>query len=214
MLRTSIMIVIAVATGCLRQTQFHCESDDNCGAGGRCQAAGFCSFFDASCGTTQQRFDDSAGSLANTCVDGSGGVDAGVDSAVDAPNTSGNCQGNYVTLSGGNPNHKYELVAADNWSNETTACTATAPTAYLAIPDDAGELAAIAGLTTATFWVGIDDLAQPGTFVNVKGQPQMFLPWGPGEPHNGKDCVAGTSTTKIASEQCVASFVAVCECED
>jgi hypothetical protein len=210
----SALIVLAVATGCLRQTQFHCETDGNCGAGGHCQAAGFCSFFDATCGTSQQRFDDSAGALANTCVDGQGGIDAGVDATNDAP-PPGNCQGNYLTLSGGNPNHKYQLITvADTWSAESTACIATAPTAYLAIPDDAGELAAIAGLTTATFWVGIDDLAQPGTFVNVKGQPQTFLPWGPGEPHNGKDCVAGVSTTKIASEQCMASFIAVCECED
>jgi hypothetical protein len=211
-----------LASGCLRQTQFHCETDDNCGPGGRCQASNFCSFFDASCSGSQQRFGDSAGALANACVDAQGGVDAGVDSAHDSsmmidarPDTSGDPCPGYATLAGGNPNHKYKLAAADNWDNERTACIASGTTAYLAIPDDAAELAAIATLATGTYWVGIDDITMEGIYQNVKNVSQTFLPWAPSEPDNNgnQDCVAGVSSTQIATELCGESHPGICECE-
>jgi hypothetical protein len=100
-----------------------------------------------------------------------------------------------------------------------TACSATAPTAYLAIPDDANELAAFdtfAGGSTP-YWVGVDDKATEGTWLTVKNTPQTFLPWAPGHPitsppNNKNDCVR-VATGQFTDEACNNQHAAICECE-
>jgi hypothetical protein len=215
----------ALAAGCLRQTEFRCDTNSDCGAAGQCEAIGFCSFADSSCAGSLQRFGDSAGGLANTCVPGEGGSgsDAGViidapEAIVDAPPVGG-CPSGYLPLTGGTAGHRYKLIPGANWQASQSACAVTAPaSAYLAIPDDAAELLAVATLNGAgTFWVGISDLATENTFLNVKNVPQIFLPWAPGEPDDtqgGQDCVSGLSGTQIATQKCNTSFPAVCECEE
>ncbi|HEU0034986.1 MAG TPA: hypothetical protein VFQ53_30380 [Kofleriaceae bacterium] len=70
-MRGPVGLVIAAlsATGCSATGTFACDSDPACGAGGRCEPAGFCSFEDATCGSGR-RYDEYAGDgLSGVCVD-------------------------------------------------------------------------------------------------------------------------------------------------
>lgn len=220
----SLVLTSALAGGCLRTTQFRCDVDTDCtgGTGGRCEPEGFCSFFDSACSGTQQRFADSAGSLSNTCV---GGGDPDVDGGVDAPDVPDDgppatgCPAGYAAVTGADPNHRYMLIATPgDWPAAANSCVASAPgRAYLAIPDDATELAALRNqLIAAPYWVGISDRTTENTFLNTKNMPQAFLPWAAGEPDDGmggQDCVVARNATEIATQKCNDSFPAICECE-
>jgi hypothetical protein len=207
------LLVIALA-GCLRSTEFKCQTSTQCGTDGVCESTGFCSLPDPDCG---RRYSPSAGSLANQCVNG--GVDAGVDgTTTDAPaDTPGHCAG-FQTLSGAP--HTYKLVTqAASWDAQVTACTGIDASAYLAIPDDANELAAITTLAggSAPFWVGVSDRSNEGQWQTVKSTAQTFLPWAPGypttsPPNNTFDCVR-TATNQFADDKCNVQVPAICECE-
>jgi lectin-like protein len=220
-MRLFLFVAIA-ATGCLRQTQFHCTNDQSCGASGRCEASSYCSFPDSSC-SSMYRYGSSAGTYADQCtnaVTGDGGVDSPIgDGSIDAPILG--CPSGYDPLSGVTNGHVYKLLtAAGNWNNQQAACLLTTQSAYLAIPDDATELAALDTLagTITEYWVGITDSATEGTFLNVLGAAQTFLPWDPPAPDNnsggqGEDCVeAITALAKFNDLRCTTSFPAICEC--
>jgi hypothetical protein len=71
--RSFLALAIAIAvTGCRYEGTYTCASNDQCRsreAPGVCQLpAGLCSFPDPMCPTTGQRYDDTAGELANECV--------------------------------------------------------------------------------------------------------------------------------------------------
>jgi hypothetical protein len=203
----------------LRSTEYHCTDNTQC-SGGTCQPIGFCSFADTSC-STGQRFGDSAGSYANSCV--GDGTDAGVRDGMggDAlpPDGGGGCPGSYNAVNGGQGNHVYRvLTATSGWDTQRAACAADGANAYLAIPGDANELAAIASLLqqTQTFWVGISDQQTEGTYLTVKGDAASFLPWESGQPNNtgNSDCVEASSTQHTYNDRsCGAPERAVCECE-
>ena len=205
-----------LAAGCLRDTSYRCATDSAC-AGGTCQGNGFCSFVDATC-ASGQRFGDSAGDASNTCV-GETGMDAGVDAARDdaLPDAPRGCPASYAPRANGQGNHVYRIVVAqDAWETQRATCAAEG--AYLAIPDDATELAAISGLfnQTSSYWIGISDAATEGTFVTVQGAAATFLPWAVGQPNDtgNSDCVevnrfAGT----FNDTRCGDGQRAVCECE-
>lgn len=200
---TSLMLTCA----CLRSTSFACQDDNACGAG-RCETGvGFCSFVDGTC-ASGRRFGDLSGPLANQCVgDGDGGVpgDAMTDGPMGCPATG------YASLGGSA--HKYKLRTSASWTTHRNACASEG--AFLAIPDDAGELSAILGLSGAVTWIGVHDEAQEGTYVTALGAPATFLPWSTGEPNNdpgNADCVRALTTMLYADDRCTTSYVAVCEC--
>lgn len=209
-----LLVLIASAAGCLRNTEFQCMVDGDCSASGSvCETTSYCSFVDTEC-TSGRRYGELSGPFANQCVGDQTTLDGGVDSPTD---TGGNgCPAGYATL----PNagtHVYKLTAdAQNWSTQYARCIGDG--AYLAIPDDATELMAIttAGGAART-WVGIDDRTAEGTFVTSKGMAATFLPWASGEPNNGgnQDCVAALmASPNIATDSCDQNmFPAVCECE-
>jgi hypothetical protein len=137
----------------------------------------------------------------------------------DAPVTSG-CPAGFASIAGGQGAHRYKLInSTDDWSEQRGKCAAMSSSAYLAIPDDATELGAIATLSAASAsWVGISDTATEGAFVTVKGVAATFLPWDGGQPDNagpqGEDCVMiQTSSSKLRDEKCGTKYRAVCECE-
>ncbi|HEY0987122.1 MAG TPA: hypothetical protein VGD80_08725 [Kofleriaceae bacterium] len=78
--------LVALVTGCnYGAASFHCTSDTQCGAGGRCEQSygGLCSFsVDPAICPSGYRFGDLAGPQSNQCV-GAQPVDAGVDTPVD-----------------------------------------------------------------------------------------------------------------------------------
>jgi hypothetical protein len=214
-----LLVITATSAGCLRTTAFRCGSDAECGGSGLCEAIGYCSFPNASCTDSGRSFSDSAGqNLSGTCVPATGtpGLDAGVDAAIDGT-LGAACPADYAAVAGSL--HVYKRILAVTWDQARIACKATSASAYLAVPDDATELVNQDTIAmTAPFWVGIDDVAQPGTFVTQKGVPAVFLPWAPGEPNDGNPakpqrCVNAISTTQIATDECNKSHVAVCECD-
>lgn len=211
------IVVLSLAhAACLRSTEYRCATSAECGTAGTCEAVGYCSVIDSSC-DSGGRFTDAAGSYANQCV-GAGSPDAGIVDGtlpIDAP--SAGCPSGYATLTGGQPTHQYRRIPAANWNAHKAFCTSTIPAAYLAVPDDLAELQALVTLAAAArLWVGVTDAATEGTWLTVKGAPQTFLPWGPGEPDGGgsDDCVeVHRDDSKIYDERCNAQNVAVCECE-
>jgi len=221
-MRTSVIclaLAAAASAGCLRTTEFRCINNTDCGATGRCEAVGYCSFPSTACTDSGRSYGDSAGQgLSNACVPGTGnpGGDAGVDAP--APLDGGmnaGCPSPYAAVAGSA--HLYKRLPNTSWDTAKNDCKLTSASAYLAVPDDVTELANLATVAAGlTFWVGIDDVAVKGTFVTQKGATATFLPWGPGEPDQTnppKECVNAISTTQIATEKCGTARPAVCECE-
>lgn len=208
-----LALLAAPLAGCLRSTQFHCDDNTDCG-NGTCEAVGFCSFADSSCGTGA-RFGELSGPYAGLCVGDQPPIDGGTDGgpsdgAADAPV---GCGAGYIDLPG-IVGHKYKLVTASgNWQGRRDACAVEG--AYLAIPDDATELAALLTLAGSSIWVGVSDQGSENTFVTVLNQPQTFLPWAAGQPDDkspGEDCVLASMTNTFSDERCQNLARAVCEC--
>jgi len=79
-----VAVLLAVA-GCHFTGTYTCEQSSQClrnGQPGTCEPTGHCAFPDTAC-TSGQRYDSSAGGLANQCV--ADLVDAGIDTGIDAP---------------------------------------------------------------------------------------------------------------------------------
>jgi Lectin C-type domain len=220
------------ATACLRTTQYRCEGDTSCGAGGVCETSGFCSTIDTEC-DSGRRYGESAGTLSGTCTTGGGNpqddadvnpmIDMGVSNIDAAPTIDGpmaQCPNGYATIAGGNAGHQYMFIAGGaTWAQQEAACNLTAPaSAHLAVPDDIGELTALDTLAGGTnrYWIGVSDSATENTFVRVTGGNQTFLPWDPPAPDDagpGEDCVeAIPATHEFNDERCNTDRPAVCEC--
>jgi len=216
MWRVAVLPLMLVA--CLRDTAFHCTTNTECGAGGTCERGyGVCSVVDPSC-ASGSRFGSSAGTYANQCVGDNAPNDATLADAP-APDAPTGCPASSVAITGGQAGHTYRRSQmSQNWLAQRSTCAAASSKAYLAIPDDQAELAAIATLSASTAtWVGITDSAMENTFLTVKGAAAAFLPWDTGEPDDqgpGEDCVIiQTSTAKLRDERCTTNFRAVCECD-
>jgi hypothetical protein len=219
-MRALWLAIAAINPACLRGTEFHCTTAGECGGNGRCEPQGYCSFPDSAC--DGYRFAESAGPLAGQCVGASG--DAGVDTPViDGPPVDGplaaGCPALYNELPGGSP-HRYRLLTQnESWQTQRDFCAITSSSAYLAIPDDLPELMALSTLTGGNnpYWIGIHDMVTEGTFVTVRGQPAMFLPWTAGAPDDdppGEDCVTALAATQLYNDdRCNTKLPAICECE-
>jgi hypothetical protein len=208
-MRAIALCLGVAATGCLRGTEFRCAVDAECGPGGSCEAIGYCSVASADC-PGGRAFSDTAGRLASTCVS-AGHPGPGPDGGVDAP--AAGCPPDYAVV-GGSP-HRYKALASVSWDDAKNDCS-TGAAAYLAIPDDATELANLAAVAAAPLWIGVDNTQDEQVFVTQKGAQATFLPWGPGEPDVGappEHCVEAISATQIATNRCGNRHAAVCECE-
>jgi hypothetical protein len=138
------------------------------------------------------------------------------DPPVDGPTVG--CRADiYGPLPGGTLGHVYlKGTSAVTWYRANDGCVATGARAYLAVPNDAGELTALRTLADNTFWIGVHDRLTEGMFVTVPTDTlATFLPWAAGEPDDVgiQDCAAATATT-ISTEACdAAARPFVCECE-
>jgi hypothetical protein len=199
------MLALVLVAGCLRDTEFHCTSDQQCGSGGQCDGpTGYCTVPDSNC-VLGRRYADFSGSDTNKCVLPSSTVDAGP-----------GCAPGFAPLAGVT-GHLYRLFSTpSDFNSQRGACSVQGGITYLAIPDDQTELGAIVALAASpTVWVGIDDLVVPNTYQTVRGQPATFLPWATGQPNNAgsADCVGALNTGTLADLKCTQSLPAVCECE-
>lgn len=199
--------------GCLRSTEFRCETHDECGRLGTCQPIGFCSFPDPDC--NGQRFSESAGPYANQCVTGMT-IDGGLPDAPPPDAQPSGCPIGYLDIPGA-PGHRYRVLnVPEPWAVQRDICAAASSTTYLAIPDSAAELSALGAFAAMTpYWLGLTDAVSEGDFVTTKGEPATFLPWAPGQPSNNmnSDCVTAISTTQIDDRPCAEAHRAICECE-
>lgn len=216
-MRAPIVLAAAIAvaqSGCLRTTEFHCTTSAQCDPNGTCESNGYCSIPDDTC-FGGARYTDASGDVANQCVGGQGGSDAGSDgTTMPPPDGDGKCPAGYTAMTNGQGDHRYLRIAnARQWDEQRTACAGA--NTYLAIPDDAAELAAITSLGAGRVWLGITDEATEGTFLTVRGAAAVFLPWQEDAPGGDSrdDCVEGIPTTEINDERCDRDRVAVCECE-
>jgi hypothetical protein len=218
-------LAMLATTGCLRSTEYQCSTNAACGANGQCETTGYCSILDSEC-ASGRRYSASAGQLAGGCVDdGSnppadgGPIDMALTDAMPDTPAAVICPNGYVTLPGGQSGHMYRVVTTTaSWSAQHAACQATSANAYLAIPDDANELAAMstANGLTANYWVGVSDIATENQWVTVKNTPQTFLPWTTGAPDDqnpGEDCVEVIpALDQFNDARCNQNKRAICEC--
>jgi hypothetical protein len=224
--------VLALSSAaCLRQTEFHCSSNTDCGAGGFCEAAGsvsFCAVADSGC-PSGEKFGNSAGSLSNTCVGGGSGSDGGIDmlvhmDAIDAPPdemTMAGCPTGFAAIANGTATHEYKLITTptDTWSKQATACHVAGYNTYLAIPSDQGELDAIdtfANGSVNAIWIGISDQTTGMTYTTVNGSTlPAFTPTNGWTKDMAKNCVSNdTGNVSYADTNCGTHEAAVCECEE
>jgi len=210
-MRASALVValLSVAAGCLRDTQFKCDTNADCTLanqeGGLCESNGFCSFPDSNC-VTGRHYGDHSGSLSNFCVSPDDGGFEG----------NANCSPAFQTLPG-TSGHLYQVFATpSDFMAQRGTCSVQGPASYLAIPDDASELQAIVTASAAPLiWVGLTDEVVEGQFLTVRGELPLFLPFGAGQPDDappGEDCIAAMSG-QIEDRQCIEQLPAVCECE-
>jgi hypothetical protein len=202
-MKAALLVIAALAGGCLRSSDFHCMADSQCGSGGMCEIdVGYCSVPDSNC-VQGRRYTEYSGSYTNQCV-------------IRPDASVSQCAPGFMTLPGA-PGHQYHLFTTPgDFMTQRTACAAQGPTSYLAIPDTAPELQAIVALAAQPkVWVGIDDLVVVGNFLTVRGMTPAYLPWAAGQPDNkpNAQCVDALPDGTIEDQVCSSSLPAVCECE-
>jgi hypothetical protein len=225
-MRIAMLLTASLAatlwTGCLKKSVFNCATDEACGTGGVCEPNGFCSVADGAC-ASGRRFSDTAGTgVEGQCVGGGPAEDGpiGTDGSqvndgppVDMPLPTG-CNSDFATITNGNPNHKYKFVATTGtWPNQQNV-TCAGQSSYMAIPDDAAELAAIFALANVKIWLGVSDRIMENQFRDTKNQAYASLALSGN--NGGKDCATTTDdTAPLVIEDCDNQNLAVvCECEE
>lgn len=207
---------------CVKTNAFKCDGDSTAcsGTGARCEADGFCSIESGNCPSGHE-YSDTAGDLAGQCVGGGPTPDGPQpDGPSDGPPSDGpqdapvGCPGDFAAIAvGGQTGHKYKFISvtADWVSQHNTVCVGQG--SYLAIPNDAGELAAIFGLAlSADVWVGVSDRTTEGSFLDVLNTAYTALPLNGNKVMD--DCAQTANGTSLDVIGCSSSRVAVCECEE
>lgn len=214
------LIPLVFLASCVKTNAFQCDGDSSrcSGTGARCEADGFCSIPSSTCASGFQ-YSDTAGELSNTCVGGGDPMPDGPQPDGDSQPPDGpgaGCEADYATITDGNPNHKYKLVTTtDDWLAQQDSCVAHG--SYLAIPDDAAELAAVFALAgNAAIWVGISDRLTEDNYREVlTNTTYTALPIDDsGGNQQGQDCVGTTNGTTLPTDDCNVARVVVCECNE
>src|SRR5688572_5246664 len=85
--------------------------------------------------------------------------------------------------------HTYHLLSSDNWTNSETFAQALG--GHLVTINDDAESAFVfntfteKGKLNRGLWIGLNDLANEGSFVWSSGEPVTFTKFAVGEPNNG-----------------------------
>ena len=198
-------LVLVALAGCLRDTEFHCTTNTQCGTDGRCEANGYCSVPDRNCASGFE-YAAFSGGLTNHCV-------TPRDAGIDAPG----CAPGFLALPGVFGHLYYVITASADYGTQRMTCASHGGTTYLAIPDDINELQAlVTAVNQPAMWVGIDDLIVQGNWTTVRGAQATYLPWDTGQPDNqppGEQCVAALANDSYDDQQCSTTLPAACECE-
>lgn len=144
-----------MATGCRYGGAFMCDRNDQCGAGGSCQADHYCSFADMNC-ASGQRYDETAGPYGGVCVGEENGVDAAIFDPAICPTT-------YTITIASSPKSRYFLRTATTsfWMHHSACKGDREGATHLMLPDSAAEMSEIvtatAGMVTGSnqLFVGV-----------------------------------------------------------
>jgi hypothetical protein len=184
---------------CRVEGTFACERDEQCGADGRCEPLGACSFPDPGC-ADGRRFDELATApLAGTCVDVALACPAGYTAAI----------------SGIGSRYRPVLEPVD-WVTAQSRCAADGAGTHLVVIESAAERDGLAGVLREDVWIGYSDRRIEGTFEWVTGSRSEFTAFGGGQPNGGadEDCVQQKAQQQTwADEDCDLAFPYICECD-
>ena len=221
--------MVVIAAGCRYDGTFMCDRNEECGVGGSCQAAHYCSFGDTKC-ASGQRYDETAGPYAGVCV----GEENGLDASIFHPAM---CPASYtITIDSSTSTSRYYMRTATTsfWMHHS-GCKGDLPGAtHLMLPDSAAEINEIvaATLDMATgsneVFVGaaqnIATATSPTTgWTRVDGNsvdPSLWLPQEPndgdGNEVNHAENIASINRTYSMMNDTVgatATSPAICECD-
>jgi hypothetical protein len=141
-------------------------------------------------------------------------VDAGVDAPPPPPDAAApTCPGGYVAVDGLASRYRVVTSQYRRWTGAEADCEDDGAGTHLVVLDSAAELALLDARLGETFWVGVSDRVNEGTWRTVTGVPAL-LPWNSGEPNDilGEDCgeIAGGGLNDL---DCGAFRRYVCECD-
>ena len=141
-------------------------------------------------------------------------IDAGVDAPPPPPDAAApTCPGGYVAVDGLASRYRVVTSQYRRWTGAEADCEDDGAGTHLVVLDSAAELALLDARLGETFWVGVSDRVNEGTWRTVTGVPAL-LPWNSGEPNDilGEDCgeIAGGGLNDL---DCGAFRRYVCECD-
>ena len=161
----------------------------------------------AGCRFTQGQIDDGP-------ITGDAAPDGASDASnqpIDAPQ---GCTQAFALITNGTLGHRYQLESIPrSWTEQANACAVE--NGYLAIPNDATELAAFEALAGGVeVWVGVSDRQTEGAFRDV-----LNTPYNPSNitivgNKQADDCATATDGTTLDVNPCLESRPGICECEE
>jgi hypothetical protein len=194
-----VTVLVAFASACRFEEPFACSADAQCGAGGRCEAVGYCSFPDSAC-SAGRRFDELApGELASECVE----------TVLQCPST--------YAVSFAATSSRYRLAPPASWTAARADCADDGMFAHLAVIESDAERLELAAMIADDVWIGFSDRELEGSFRWVTGSPSTFTMWSAGQPEDSdgtEDCVEQKGLSRLWFDQpCDELLAYACECD-
>lgn len=193
------MLALLVLAACRIQETFPCTLDEHCGASGRCEPVGYCSFPDVAC-NDGRRYDELAGDgLSGRCV------------------SSESCPASYSATIPGSSS-RYRVVAQPApWRTAQDDCVDDGGGTHLAVVGSELERSGVATLVGDDTWIGLSDRVTEGTFRWVTRAASPFTAWAAGQPADAggdEDCVEQKFMMAGWRDQpCTEPLAYVCECD-
>jgi hypothetical protein len=223
-----VLTLLVVMAGCRYGGTFLCDTNEECGIGGSCQATThYCSFTDTKC-VSGQRYDETAGSYGGVCV----GEENGIDAAVFDPTT---CPATYnVMIASSSSRYFVRTATTSFWMHHAGCKTDLTGATHLMLPDSTTEISEVVAATmnmavgSNEFFVGAAQNIAAATAANtgwtrVDGNALDPSFWMPNEPNDG-DGNEANHAENIASINRSAAMLndtvgatatspAICECD-
>ena len=104
--------------------------------------------------------------------------------------------------------------AAKSWADSETACVALGKTCHLASIHSSAENTIVKNKISTTSWIGLNDIAKEGTFVNNDGTSSDYTNWLSGEPNQqgDEDCTTMSTSGTWNDASCTGLKASVCKC--